>query len=120
MFGIASRLIARRYRERQKQVECISLSRCTNEAEASDVAAVLAHWRDEQRRELDDLRDRLEIAIDQLPDSEREPLLLQINDMSHKKIAQALGLSEAVVNNRLARARKRLKSLVPKANGMKT
>jgi RNA polymerase sigma factor (sigma-70 family) len=114
MFGIASQLMARKYRERQKQVECISLARHANETEteAFDVAAVLAHRRDEQRQELGDMRDRLEIAICQLPDSEREPLLLQINGMSHKEIAQVLGLGKAVVNNRLARARKRLESLV--------
>ncbi len=120
MFGIASQLIARRYREQQRQDECILLSRDTDEAEVFDVAAVLAHRRDEQRQELGDMRDRLEIAISQLPDSEREPLLLQINGMSHKEIAQVLGLGKAVVNNRLACARKRLKSLVLKTNGMKT
>ena len=114
MFGIASQLIARRYRERQKQAECVSLLRHANETEAFDFAAVLAHRRDEQQQELDDLQDRLEIAIGQLPDSEREPLLLQMNGMSHKEITQALGLSEAVVNNRLARARKKLKVLVLK------
>ena len=114
MFGIASQLIARRYRERQKQVECISLARHANETETEvyDVAAVLVHRRDEQRRELDDLRDRLARAIDELPDSERRPLLLQMSGMSHKEIAETLGLGGAVVNNRLARARKKLKSLV--------
>ena len=120
MFGIASRLIAGRHRERQKQVEFILCLPRTNETEAFDVAAVLAHRRDEQRQELVDLQDRLAMTIDQLPDSEREPLLLQKNGMSHKEIAQVLGLGKAVVNNRLARARKRLKSLVLKNNGMKT
>lgn len=112
MFGIASQLIARRYRERQKQVECASFARRADGAEVFDVAAVLAYRRDGQRQELVDLRDGLAMAINQLPDSEREPLLLQMNGMSHKEIAQVLGLSGAVVNNRLARARKRLKSLV--------
>ena len=69
MFGIASRLIARRYRERQRQIECISLHRYANEAEASDVAAVLAHRRDEQRQELVDLRDRLATSSLTLSDS---------------------------------------------------
>ena len=81
---------------------------------------MLAHRRDEQRQELDDLQDRLAMAIDELPHSEREPLLLQMNGMSHKEIAQVLDLGKAVVNNRLARARNRLKSLVLKTNGMKT
>ena len=99
MFSIASQIITRKYRERQRQIEFVSLSRYTNEAEASDVAARLAHRRDEQRQELDDLRDKLARAIDRLPDSERRPLLLQMNSMSHKEIAQELGLSGAVVNN---------------------
>ena len=114
MFGIASRIIAKKYRERQKLIECLSLSSGANEVEISDVAAVLAHRRDEQQQEIVDMRDRLERAIEQLPDSERQPLLLRLNGMSHKEIAQELGLSEAVVNNRLARGRKRLKSLVHK------
>ena len=112
MFGIASRLIAGRHHERQKQIEFILCLPRANETEAFDVAAVLAHRRDEQRQELGDLQDRLAMAIDQLPDSEREPLLPQMSGMSHKEIAQGLDLGGAVVNNRLARARKRLKSLV--------
>ena len=114
MFGIAYQLIARRYRERKRQIECLSLHRHANETETEvfDVAAVLVHRRDEQEKDLDDLRDKLSMAINQLPDSEREPLRLQLNGMSHKEIAQVLGLGKAVVNNRLARARKRLESLV--------
>ena len=114
MFRIASQLIARKYRERQKLIECLSLSRDANEAEVLNDAAMLAHRRDEQHQELVDMRDRLARAIEQLPDSERQPLLLRLSGMSHKEIAQELGLSEAVVNNRLARGRKRLKSLVYK------
>ena len=114
MFGIASRIIAKKYRERQKLIECLSLSRDANEAEVSNDAAMLAHRRDEQQQELVDMRDRLARAIEQLPDSERQLLLLRLSGMSHKEIAQELGLSEAVVNNRLARGRKRLKSLVHK------
>ncbi len=114
MFRIASQLIARKYRERQKLIECLSLSRDANETEVSNVAAVFAHRRDEQRQELVDMRDRLARAIEQLPDSQQQPLLLRLSGMSHKEIAQELGLGEAVVNNRLARGRKRLKSLVQK------
>ena len=114
MFGIASRLIARRYRERQKQVECISPSQHCDESDLLDVAAFRAHQHDEQQKELGVLRESLTMAIDQLPASERELLLLQMNGMSHKEIAQALGISGAVVNNRLARVRKKLKSLVLK------
>ena len=94
----------------------MSLARHVNETETEvfDVAAVLVHRHNEQRQELDDLRDRLARAINQLPDSEREPILMQMSGMSHKEIARELGLSGAVVNNRLARGRKRLKSLVHK------
>ena len=114
MFGIASQLKARKYRERQRQIESLSLSHDANEAEVLDVPAVFAHRRDEQWLELVDTRDRLARAIEQLPDSARQPLLLRLNGMSHKEIAQELGLSEAVVNIQLARGRKRLKSLVQK------
>lgn len=97
MFVIASRLIARRYRKRQKQVECISFSHRGDEAEVFEVAATLAHRCAAQRAEITELQDGLEIAIDRLPDSIREPLRLRNAGMSYREIAEALGITENAV-----------------------
>jgi RNA polymerase sigma-70 factor (ECF subfamily) len=51
-------------------------------------------------------------ALGQLPTSYREPLLLRaVEGMSQRAIADALGLSEATVETRLARARRRLREV---------
>ena len=112
MFVITSRLIARRYRKRQKQVECISFSHRVDAAEAFEVAAEFVHRYAEQQAEITDLLDEFEIAIDRLPDSLREPLRLRNADMSYREIAQTLGITGNAVKRRLARARKMLATLI--------
>ena len=108
MYVIASRLITKTYRKRQKQVECISFSHYGDEAEVLEAAATLADCRAEQRSEITDLLDELEIAIDRLPNSLREPLRLWKRDMSYREIAQALDITENAVKRRLARTRQKL------------
>src|SRR5262245_39857679 len=52
----------------------------------------------------------LESAIDQLPDGTREVFVLrQLDDMRTDEVAEALGVSEAVVKTRLSRARAALR-----------
>jgi RNA polymerase sigma-70 factor (ECF subfamily) len=57
--------------------------------------------------------ERLEAAIDQLPASYREVLLLaRVAGLSHPAIAERLGVSEAAARTRLTRARARLATLL--------
>lgn len=108
IYVIASRLITKANRKREKQVECISLSHGDDTADLIECAAAMAHRRVEQNADITDLLDELEIAIDRLPDSLREPLRLRNADMSYQEIAQAMGITENAVKRRLARARKKL------------
>ena len=112
MYVIASRLITKTYRKRQKQVDCMSFSHYGDEAEVLEAAATHAHRRVEQRAEITDLLGELEIAIDRLPDSLREPLRLWNTGMSYREVAQTLGITENAVKRRLTRARKKLTTLV--------
>ena len=112
MYVIASRLITKTYRKRQKQVDCMSFSHYGDEAEVLEAAATHAHRRVEQRAEITDLLGELEIAIDRLPDSLREPLRLWNTDMSYREVAQTLGITENAVKRRLTRARKKLTTLI--------
>ena len=112
LYVIASRLIAKHYRKRQKQVETISFSDLGDEAAAFDIAAMHVHRRAEHFAGIGHLQDQLKIAIGRLPDALREPIRLRITDMSYKEIAQVLGITENAVKRRLARARKKLVSLV--------
>lgn len=57
--------------------------------------------------------ERLEAAIDQLPASYREVLLLaRVAGLSHAAIAERLGTTEAAARTRLTRARTRLATLL--------
>ena len=112
MFVIASRLIAQWYRKRHKWVECISVSQRVDEAKAIEVAATFAHRHAEQRAEITDLQNGLEIAIDRLPDSLRGPFRLRYAGMSYKEISKVLAITDNAVKRRLARARKKLAALV--------
>ena len=54
-------------------------------------------------------RDRLMAAIQDLPLSSRQVLLLALEEMSHSDIAEVIGISESNVAVRLHRARKALR-----------
>ena len=112
LYVIASRLITKHYRKRQKQVEVISFSDLGDEAAAFEIAATHAHRRAERFAEIGDLQGQLKIAIDRLPESLREPMRLRITDMNYREIAQTLGITENAVKRRLARARIKLKALL--------
>ena len=112
IYVIASRLITKAYRKREKQVGCIPLSHGDDTADLIEGAAAMAHRRVEQNADITDLLDELEIAIDRLPDSLREPLRLRNAGMSYKEIAQDLDITENAVKRRLARARQKLAALV--------
>ena len=112
LYVIASRLITKTYRKRQKRVETISFSDFGDEAAAFEISALHAHRRAGHVADIGDLQDQLKIAIGKLPDALREPIRLRISDMSYREIAQILGITENAVKQRLARARKILKALV--------
>lgn len=62
--------------------------------------------------QVDEEASRLMGLSQQLPDTYREPLMLRaIHGMRGKHIAQILGLNEATVETRIARARKMLRKL---------
>ena len=59
----------------------------------------------------DMLRSRLETWIDELPDRQREALTLRRqSDLSHKEIAEVMGISPNTVNNHIVRAMQHLRS----------
>lgn len=58
----------------------------------------------------DMLRERLDEWIDELPDRQREALILRRQrDMSHDEIADVMGISPSTVNNHITRAMKHLR-----------
>ena len=112
MFSIASQLDAGMQRERQKQIEFISLSQVAREVEPLEVAAVIEHRKVEQRVENRNLEERVLEAIEQLSARDRLALLLRVEGMLCKEIAQALGITENAVKKRLSRARNKVKMLI--------
>ncbi|TVR01708.1 MAG: RNA polymerase sigma factor [Deltaproteobacteria bacterium] len=61
------------------------------------------------------LGNRLRLALDQLPEGQRVPLLLrEIDGWSGHEIAEALDLGVDTVDQRISRARKRLRELLEK------
>ncbi len=114
MFRIAHQLNVDLHRKHQKRIESISLSRVSDADKALEEAAIIRHRNAEQRAENSDLWGSLIMAIGRLPDSERLPLFLQMNGMSYREIAQKLAITEGAVSNRLARARAKVKVLIPK------
>ena len=60
-----------------------------------------------------DERRRLREAIRQLPDDQREALILtQLEKVPYEEAAQALGVSEGTVKSRVNRAKARLKEIL--------
>ena len=114
MFRIAYQLSVNMHREGQKRIRSVSLSRISDEGKVLEEAAVIEHRNAEQQSQNNDLKVSLSTAIAELPDSERLPLLLQMDSMTHKEIAQKLNITEGAVNNRLARARAKVKVLILK------
>jgi RNA polymerase sigma factor (sigma-70 family) len=57
-------------------------------------------------------RDRLFDAIRRLPDTQREAVMLQLEGLSQREIAQLQGTSESNAGVRLTRARKALRALL--------
>lgn len=75
----------------------------------TDVAAPLGADHPEMAGEILELRDRLRLALDRLPDAQREVVVLKdIYGWSHGEIAESMGISTTAAKVRLHRARARL------------
>ena len=99
------------FRERRTRREGEPLERVPAAAAGGDDPA-----RDAERSEL---RERLVAALDLLPPSQREVVLLHdLEGWAHREIAELLGTSEGAVRVRLFEARRRLRSeLGPEVDG---
>lgn len=116
LYGIAFRIIAAKHRESLKRINYGSDSDGFDEKMALEEAAVTAYRVNRQRETSAERIEMSRRAISQLPESQREVLLLHyVDDMSHKAIAQKLNITEVAVNSRLQRARKNVMSLVREA-----
>lgn len=63
--------------------------------------------------ELDDLRRKLQHALDQLPPAQRQTFVLHAEaDLSYREVAETLGISIGTVMSRLFYARQRLRTLL--------
>ena len=104
------------HRKRRKQIECISLSEVSREAEPLEVAALIEHRKTEKRVENLELEEKALKAITQLSGPIQSVMRLRLNGMRCKEISQALGITESAVKKRLSRARKKVKVLMREHN----
>ena len=92
LYGIASRIIAAKHRESLKRINYGSDSDGFDEKMALEEAVVTAYQVNRQREANNERVEFSRRAISQLPESQREVLLLHyVDDMSHKAIAQRAG-----------------------------
>lgn len=94
----------------------------TEEADSAKVLNALikeacANYQEAQQREASGHRVEMSLsALSQIPESQRRVMLLHyVDNMSHRAIAQSLGITGAAVNSRLQRARENVKRLVREA-----
>ena len=57
-------------------------------------------------------RERLRVAVRQLPVAQRQVVVLALEDLSHREIAETLGISENAVATRFHRAKAALRTLM--------
>ena len=99
LYGIAANLLRNRLRADQRR----------GEAEGALAALVVRSSRDDPDLELVRVREDLRRALLQLPERDREILLLSVwEDLSYEGVAQALDLPIGTVKSRLYRARRAL------------
>lgn len=73
----------------------------------------LAHHRNDPARELERkrLRERLAAALDELPEQQKQVIVLrEVEGLSYKEIAEVVGIPEGTVMSRLYYARKKLQA----------
>lgn len=88
--------------------------RCDNLAEAEEVPETDPDHDPTLQAEASTLRQTLERALEQLPHRLRAVVVLKhLEDLSHREIAERLGISESATKVRLHRARNTLRRLLP-------
>lgn len=91
-----------------------SRQRCDTLADTDDVIETHPDRDPTLRAEASTLRQTIERALEQLPQRLRAVVVLKhLEDLSHREIAERLGISEAATKVRLHRARNTLRRLVP-------
>jgi len=71
----------------------------------------------DEAMEAEDSRRRVRVALDRLPERERNMLLLQAEGYGYRDIAAALHLNEASVGVLLARARRAFREIYEESSG---
>ncbi len=100
LFTVATNLVrdaARQESRRRRHLELLRAEEAGRMVESPDSAMVRAEERAQARR-----------ALEQLPERDREALLMREEGLNYEEIAEALGLSVGSVGTTLARARRRL------------
>lgn len=91
-----------------------SRQRCDSLSEAHEVVETDPDQDPTLRAEASTLRQTIERALEQLPQRLRAVVVLRhLEDLSHREIAERLGISESATKVRLHRARNTLKRLLP-------
>jgi RNA polymerase sigma-70 factor, ECF subfamily len=114
LYVIALNIVRARYKNRDRK-ELLPLDSYLPEHTGHEGAeAELADWNDPLTRlAADELRDRLQAALDRLPLKYRMPFVLRYTqDMSVAEVASVLGLSTAAAKSRILRARLALQSFL--------
>lgn len=104
LFGIAGRLLQRRWRTGERRIRAIDrLSGTTSIASnGSEVS---------ERVEGEEVAAAIALALDELPDDDRETLLLFAWErLTYDRIAEALNIPVGTVRSRISRARGRLRA----------
>jgi RNA polymerase sigma-70 factor (ECF subfamily) len=91
-----------------------SRQRCDSLTEAEEVIETDPDQDPTLRAEASTLRQTIERALEQLPQRLRAVVVLKhLEDLSHREIAERLGISESATKVRLHRARNTLRRLLP-------
>ena len=91
-----------------------SRQRCDALVEADDIAETDPDHDPSLQAEASTLRQTIERALEQLPQRLRAVVVLKhLEDLSHREIAERLGISESATKVRLHRARNTLRRLLP-------
>ena len=106
LYGIATNLVARHRRVEARRLNAVARADRRASAEPGDLAELAA-----ARVSAQQLRQPLARALAQLPDHDRDVLLLvSLADLSYEEVAAALGIPAGTVGSRLNRARRKVRT----------
>jgi RNA polymerase sigma-70 factor (ECF subfamily) len=114
LYGVAFRVVANRYRTRLRHLRLVARVGSMTPRDSEDAAPSSPEFEADHEIEL------LHAALDSLSSNDRELIRLSSWDgLSRGEIAQVLGINENAVDQRLYRARTRLKSRMALLDGSK-